>query len=1568
MTSPSEDIPLPTYSATDNDDLVNRIEASSGVEFPILHSPAGRSTNLQRLTVDADWNTYHEAYRIETDIVDAFFRAIENGHDDVVADFISRGWVSPDTTSRYRETPLIAAVRAGKLPMVSRLVALGASVNEYGRVKSEDKRIKIDDLPERTPLMVAAESGHLALVKVLIEDYGAKHDLIAPDGAMALRLAAINKHREIVQYLPHVRGGSWKRWMHVHRKQMERARRAAEKLFNFIRILVWDFPKLLLYEAPKELCCAVWRRRHKIKNFVKELPGKIKRGVIAIPGHVKSAGKAIWKGIKEIPSFVKYVFQSLWRVLKEIPGAIMKVLNWIGRGLKNIGEAISNIFMKFFSFLHTTLMAIVTFLRGITLRDIWNGFFSFVRAIFIDAPKAIGRFIVSFGRTIYDVLKALFGTLGECIWWLGYSMIWLIKYIPQKIWTIIEAMEMARRLVLSFYLASALHSFDVFASPCKPKPVTSHTVSIATSDTSTDLSSLTSTSESVATELSVSVSADISTKSSEGSESQTSSDGLSPSLSTTATTVTTDKEAVTTTSPAATVTASTEEESTATSGFATTKTTNEATATTGPTTTSSTDDDEAIATSSFTTTATSNEATDFTTDTSTFLAASGTTDSSSYRTSDTTLNASSLTSAPVTTEASSDTIISATSKTSDEQTSSLTTDTSGSISSSATTDTSSYTTEGATTDISSLTTDSTTTEVFSSTTSGATTATTEETTGLTTETSSITTGSATTDDSSYTSSGATTDTSILTTGSTTTDTSFTTSSATTDVSSVTTDTTTHITSESETSTTTTGPDTTTSADYCTNAEWQNDPLIASFGVEMAYAKSVCTTAIEPVTTVAATTLAETTVTELDTVIEDLPDETKIVLDAPSTDYVAGEDRTVTAVRRDGSIEIVEPKTIYNTVARTVIELPTAYETVYTTDVDYVGSTSVDTVYDVTGTETSVVITDTTEITTATSTDVTTETTTSIESIPTTSTEYVVTGTTIKFAPGMTIHVTNSRTFVVYSIPSTRTHVLYTTTNYLTSTWTTVTLASTDTDYTTIPTTTFDITTATDTVEETIATSTDTDFATSTITTVGWTTETTETSVSTSTSTKIKGKTYTQHEFPWLNNKKRAAIEARIPRLESLEEHWINEFGESHYHSACSCFLPDLPTRTVYASVGLETIFEKSTTIDKIYGETVTLTLTTAATVTTHKTVTDTTVVDGTTSIATLTVYEDVTETVLSTPTAQSLVTKVVTNDDVKQVTKEIAVIDTITLYGIATGYTWMEVTRTQDIYDLRSKLFPVVQTIDIAETSTSTLPTTTVETTVEVTSTALSTADETVYDAFTRVVPVAVRDVKKFTYTKTIFTDATSVYSIEATNTVGTMATTTLTTLTTVTNGLTSTITTVLSTQVTVTARPVETKICEMPIKDGDFEYPAGTSPWWKSVYSAFDWDKAYVDGHGKVMKSQNLVNYTSFIMWQDITSCAGVTFQCSYDYYIDKQYERVMKDPRTKKMGTWIPFIRTYWNDDIWYKPDKFLGNRFNQPDNLDKPYYPGQWYTASIEFKTSGGTDTLYIQAASPQEENAD
>ncbi|RSL56207.1 hypothetical protein CEP54_008942 [Fusarium duplospermum] len=455
------DLPVPTYSATDDGDLLNRIESASAVEFPILHSPIAKTTNLQCLTSDADWTSYCEAYRLERDIIDSFFASIENGHDDLVAEFISRGWVSPDTTSLVHETPLLAAVRAGRTPMVSRLVALGATVNAFGRPNTS-KTLADDERPERTPLMLAAERGHLALVKVLMKDYGADDSLIAPDGAIALRLAAVNGHREIVNFLPSRRGGAWLRWKTAHHKQMERIRRAWRRLGHFLRALFWDFPVILVYELPKEVGKSIWKRRHRMaaacKRVARELPAKIVKEVVELPGNIKRCGKAVWKGIKEIPSILKAIAVAIWKgikeippnlkaiavaiwkTIKEIPGAVMVFLKWIGRGFKRIGEAILDIFSRLFSLLHTAIMAVVSFFRNITLQDIWDGFCFLARAIFVDAPKAIGAFIMSFGQMTHDVLKALFGTLGECIWYLCTGILWLIQYIPHRIWTIIEAM------------------------------------------------------------------------------------------------------------------------------------------------------------------------------------------------------------------------------------------------------------------------------------------------------------------------------------------------------------------------------------------------------------------------------------------------------------------------------------------------------------------------------------------------------------------------------------------------------------------------------------------------------------------------------------------------------------------------------------------------------------------------------------------------------------------------------------------------------------------------------------------------------------------------------------------------------------------------------------------------------------------------------------------------------------------------------------------------------------------------------------------------------------------------
>lgn len=441
---------LPTYTPTDTDSLTARIEACKTLTLPILRSPY-RPWGPHR---DSDIDVV-QARILEIDIVDSFFSSIEGGRDDLVADFIARGYVSPDTTSSFDETPLLAAVRVNNLPMISTLVSLGATVDAYGTLRKMIESYtgsfpspypsSIDDpQPERTPLQYAAQEGRLALVKVLMEDYGADDALVAPDGALALRLAAKNGHREIVEYLPSRRGGAWKRWKTAHQKEMKIVRKAFSKIGKFILVFVWEIPKCLFYYMPKELCKGIrdsakwaWNRRKRFggwcKKQVVEFPGRVKRGVT-------KAGKEVWDFIKEIPRIIRAIGIGIYKFLKSIPGALKIVALWIGRGLKSIGKTVFDVLVKFVSLLHTIFSAIISFFRSITLKDIYNGVTYVLRGIFIELPKAMLRFIIAFGDVSYDVLKATLGLTGKCIWYLGVGILWLVTYIPQKLWNALKAL------------------------------------------------------------------------------------------------------------------------------------------------------------------------------------------------------------------------------------------------------------------------------------------------------------------------------------------------------------------------------------------------------------------------------------------------------------------------------------------------------------------------------------------------------------------------------------------------------------------------------------------------------------------------------------------------------------------------------------------------------------------------------------------------------------------------------------------------------------------------------------------------------------------------------------------------------------------------------------------------------------------------------------------------------------------------------------------------------------------------------------------------------------------------
>jgi hypothetical protein len=133
---------------------------------------------------------------------------------------------------------------------------------------------------QRTPLQYAAEKGNLAMVKVLMEEFGADDSLVAPDGSLALRLAAQNGHGDVVAYLPARTGGSWKRWKAAHEWEMERIKAAGEKIFWFVKVIGFDIPRVLLWYAPPE----VWKQRVKVARWMK-------RQVVLLPRRAVTLGK-----------------------------------------------------------------------------------------------------------------------------------------------------------------------------------------------------------------------------------------------------------------------------------------------------------------------------------------------------------------------------------------------------------------------------------------------------------------------------------------------------------------------------------------------------------------------------------------------------------------------------------------------------------------------------------------------------------------------------------------------------------------------------------------------------------------------------------------------------------------------------------------------------------------------------------------------------------------------------------------------------------------------------------------------------------------------------------------------------------------------------------------------------------------------------------------------------------------------------------------------------------------------------------------------------------------------------
>ena len=310
--------------------------------------------------------------------------------------------------------------------------------------------------------MFAASIGSLPIVKLLFEPpYSANDALIAPDGQIALRLASAAGHRTIVEYLPSRRAGGFLRWKTHNAVALARMKSALRKIGYFIRFFVWDLPKFFVWSIPKHLvvlpivrsCKWCWANRKKFggwcKHQITEMPKRVVRagkwvweGVKKIPKAIKETGKELWKfGTQTLPRWIKKLALWFWDLITvHIPKATVIVAKWIWSGISSLGKAVWGVIRKVASFLHTILQAIVTFLRNLTLRDIWNGFCDVLRAIFVTFPKTLWSWIRKFADASFEVMSTLFGWVGELLWWLIFGLQWLVLYIPSKLWVILRSL------------------------------------------------------------------------------------------------------------------------------------------------------------------------------------------------------------------------------------------------------------------------------------------------------------------------------------------------------------------------------------------------------------------------------------------------------------------------------------------------------------------------------------------------------------------------------------------------------------------------------------------------------------------------------------------------------------------------------------------------------------------------------------------------------------------------------------------------------------------------------------------------------------------------------------------------------------------------------------------------------------------------------------------------------------------------------------------------------------------------------------------------------------------------
>ena len=381
------------------------------------------------------------------DLLRGYFSAIREGSWDLVARLLQSGLVDANTTGVSFDvgcTPLTIAVRAKHKKVIILLLENGALVDGWSGLPVLGTRGRVI----RTPLMIAAAQGDLPTVKWLMEGYGASDALIAPDGQLALRLAAEAGHEHVVAYLPTRRGGIYLRWKTKQAKLLSKIRRLFGELAHMAKIIVYWIPKwliseLLVYPIRRAVKWC-WARKHLLVPFIRrevaEMPRRVERAVQKtlglvgkIPARIMGVAKRLWGWLLALPELVR-------KAIKLIPGALRIVWQYVKASAITVWDVVRQVLERVASLLHTVVSAVVTFFRHLTFADLCTAVLDLLEAICVTLPVKLWQLVDKGWEVGYKLAERFFGELGSVLWWIVYLLWRVIIFLPEQLGRVVGAL------------------------------------------------------------------------------------------------------------------------------------------------------------------------------------------------------------------------------------------------------------------------------------------------------------------------------------------------------------------------------------------------------------------------------------------------------------------------------------------------------------------------------------------------------------------------------------------------------------------------------------------------------------------------------------------------------------------------------------------------------------------------------------------------------------------------------------------------------------------------------------------------------------------------------------------------------------------------------------------------------------------------------------------------------------------------------------------------------------------------------------------------------------------------